>query len=116
MWDLFMWKTPPSASLPQPAARLRAPTYLTLNGTPATVTEMLAFLSDHYPDAAIEATVTPCPSLLRRIAARWSGSLACPTAGHWPQGLPHTVAGFQAAKARGVDLAGMYQHTLGKTP
>jgi len=31
-------------------------------------------------------------------------------------GIADTVSGFQSAKARGVDLAGMYQHTLGKTP
>jgi len=31
-------------------------------------------------------------------------------------GIADTVSGFQSAKARGIDLAGVYQHTLGKTP
>ena len=87
-----------------------------LNGTPATVTEMLVLLNDHYPDAAIEATGDPMPFPAEANSGALEQLIGLPDCRPLEAGIADTVSGFQAAKARGVDLAGMYQHTLGKTP
>ena len=87
-----------------------------LNGTPATVTEMLALLNDHYPDAVIEATGDPMPFPAEANSGVLEQLIGLPDCRPLEAGIADTVSGFQAAKARGVDLAGMYQHTLGKTP
>ena len=87
-----------------------------LNGTPATVTKMLALLNNHYPDAAIEATGDPMPFPAEANSGELEQLIGLPDCRPLEAGIAATVLGFQAAKARGVDLAGMYQHTLGKTP
>ena len=87
-----------------------------LNGTPATVTEMLALLRHHYPDAAIEATGDPMPFPAETDSGALEQLIGLPNCRPLENGIADTVTGFQAAKARGVDLARMYQHTLGKTP
>tara|TARA_B100000683_G_scaffold249302_1_gene263310 strand:- start:235 stop:657 length:423 start_codon:yes stop_codon:yes gene_type:complete len=87
-----------------------------LNGTPATVTEMLALLSDHYPTAAVDATGDAMPFPADANSGALEQLIGLPDCRPLAAGIADTVAGFQAAKARGVDLAGMYQHTLGKTP
>tara|TARA_Y100000994_G_C15470683_1_gene350900 strand:+ start:55 stop:477 length:423 start_codon:yes stop_codon:yes gene_type:complete len=87
-----------------------------LNGTPATVTKMLALLNNHYPDAAIEATGDPMPFPAERNSGALEQLIGLPDCRPLETGIADTVSGFQAAKVRGVDLAEMYQHTLGKTP
>jgi len=87
-----------------------------LNGTPATVAEMLTLLSDHYPGATIEATGDPMPFPAETNSGALEQLIGLPDCRPLKVGIADTVAGFQAAKARGVDLASMYQQTLGKTP
>jgi nucleoside-diphosphate-sugar epimerase len=87
-----------------------------LNGTPGAVTEMLAFLSDHYPDAAIEAYGDPMPFPAEANSGGLEQLIGLPECRPLSAGIAATVAGFQAAKARGLDLARMYQNILGKTP
>jgi nucleoside-diphosphate-sugar epimerase len=87
-----------------------------LNGTPATVTEMLALLHNHYPDAAIAATGDPMPFPAEVNNGDLEQLIGLPGCRPLAAGIADTVSGFQSAKARGIDLAGVYQHTLGKTP
>ena len=77
---------------------------------------MLALLDDHYPDAAIDATGEPMPFPAETNSGELEQLTGLDDCRSLETGIADTVAGFQAAKARGVDLACMYQQTLGKTP
>ena len=65
--------------------------------------------------AEIEATGDPMPFPADANNGALEQLIGLPDCRPLEIGIADTVAGFKAAKARGVDLAGMYQHTLGKT-
>ena len=87
-----------------------------LNGTPATVTEMLALLNNHYPDATIETTGDPMPFPAEANSGDLETLLGLPACRTLEAGIAATVAGFREARDRGIDLEHIFQQTLGKTP
>ena len=87
-----------------------------LNGTPATVTEMLAELATHYPEAAITASGEAMPFPAEANSGDLEALLGLPACQTLEAGITATVAGFKEARARGIDLEQIFQRTLGKTP
>ena len=87
-----------------------------LNGTPATVAEMLAQLAQHYPEASIQATGDAMPFPAEANSGDLETLLGLPACRTLEAGIAATVAGFREARDRGIDLEHIFQQTLGKTP
>ncbi len=87
-----------------------------LNGTPATVAEMLTLLESHYPHAAIDACGEAMPFPAEPNSGALEQLLGLPDCRPLKDGIAATVETFQKASGSGFDLLSMYQKTMGKTP
>jgi len=87
-----------------------------LNGTPATVHEMLSLLATHYPSASIDAAGDSMPFPADPNSGDLERLLGLPDCRPLADGITATLACLREAGARGMDLAENYRQTLEKTP
>jgi len=87
-----------------------------LNGTPASIGEVLDIIREYVPAATLEQSGEPMPFPALPDDGQLNAYLDIEPCRPFRQGVADTLASFEDARSRGIDLPELLQRTLGKAP